>query len=106
AGSLWFKDSVVTLEAKEGSGVLVNDSAKTKAVLKSDADTAGPTVIKIGSVMFFVIKRANQIGVRVKDSQHPNRLNFAGLKFFPVDLKWRIHSKFEPYPEPKKMSIP
>jgi uncharacterized protein (DUF1684 family) len=54
----------------------------------------------------YVIKRGDQLGVRVKDSQNPARLNFKGLEYFPTDLKYRIAAKFYPYDPIRILEIP
>jgi hypothetical protein len=105
AGTLFFKDGAVSLTAREGVDVRIDDSLRAPQLLRSDADTAGPSVVSIGSVSFYVIQRANQTGVRVKDKQNPARLNFTGLKFFPINLKWRVQATFEKYPAPEKMPV-
>jgi uncharacterized protein len=106
AGSIWLEKGIARLEASRNSGVKVKDSLVTKIDhLFTDADTSGPTVLTIGSVNFYVIKRAEKIGIRVKDKESPNRLNFKGLDFFPIDAKWRMQAKFERYNPPKIIPV-
>jgi uncharacterized protein (DUF1684 family) len=106
AGSIWLEKGIARLDAKRESNVKVKDSLVTKMPhLFTDADSTGPTVINIGSVSFFVIKRADKIGIRVKDKENPNRLNFAGLDFFPINPNFRISAKYVPYIPPKKIPI-
>jgi len=64
-----------------------------------------PTVLKLGSFTFFVIKRMNKFGIRIKDSNNPERLNFRGLEYFPWNEKWTFEAKFEPYLPPKILPI-
>ncbi|MBI3765042.1 MAG: DUF1684 domain-containing protein, partial [Ignavibacteriales bacterium] len=40
-----------------------------------------------------------------KDKENPARVNFKGLEYFPIDPKWRVEAKFEPYNPPKKIPI-
>ncbi|MDI6779627.1 MAG: DUF1684 domain-containing protein [Bacteroidota bacterium] len=61
--------------------------------------------MNLGSLTFYVIKRGEQIGVRVKDKDNPARLNFKGLEYFSIDPRWRIDAKFEPYNPPKIIPI-
>jgi len=72
--------------------------------LKSDADDK-PTIVTYDSLTFQIIKRGDKLGLRVKDSQNPDRLNFKGTEFYPADLKWRLDARFEPYNPPKAMPI-
>ena len=106
AGSLILRGDSVTLVTKKNSGVKVNDSSVVKTRLRSDADSTGTDMVSLGSVNFYVIKRADRVGVRAKDKQSPARLNFAGLRFFPVDTKWRTTGTFTKFETPLKMAIP
>ena len=78
----------------QGSTVLVNDN-----------DEAGPTIVQMGTMRFNVIKRGDRYGLRVKDAQSPTRTQFTSLEYFPVDPKWRVEARFEPYDPPKKIPI-
>jgi uncharacterized protein (DUF1684 family) len=64
-----------------------------------------PTILRQASLSFQLIKRGDKLGLRVKDSQNPDRLNFKGTEFYAPDLKWRLDAQFEPYNPPKPMPI-
>ncbi len=50
-----------------------------------------------GPLHFMLIERAGHLGIRVRDSVSPNRLQFKGLQYFPVRADWHIEAHFEPY---------
>lgn len=104
AGSIRLDNGVVTLEAKPDAGITSDGNAASTLVLKSDAD-GFPTLLKLGSLKLFVIKRGEKIGLRVKDKRNPARSHFAGLDYFPVDLKWRVNARFEPSDPPRIIPI-
>ncbi len=104
AGSMRLDNGVVTLEAKPDAGITSGGNAASTLVLQSD-DNGKPTVLKLGSLKLFVIKRGNKLGLRVKDKRNPARSHFAGLDYFPADLKWRLDARFEPYDPPKIIPI-
>lgn len=56
-----------------------------------------PTELIAGPLHFMLIERAGHLGIRVRDSVSPNRLQFKGLKYFPVRADWHIQAHFEPY---------
>jgi uncharacterized protein (DUF1684 family) len=68
----------------------------TSLDLVSDVDER-PTEMVAGPLHFMLIKRAGHLGVRVRDSVSPNRLQFKGLQYFPVRADWHIQARFEPY---------
>jgi uncharacterized protein (DUF1684 family) len=41
----------------------------------------------------------------VKDRQNPSLLKFKGMEYFPIDAKWRLDARFEPYVPPKIIPI-
>jgi uncharacterized protein len=100
---LTLTQGVVKFEAKQSGFTL--DGKEVKALeLKSDED-ANPTVLHLGSLSLQIIKRNEKLGLRVKDSQNPDRLNFQNTEFYPADSKWRIDAQFEAYNPPKQMPI-
>lgn len=104
AGSLWLDKGVVRLEAQPQSGITQAGQAVQSLVLKSDAEDE-PTVLNLGPLSFYLIKRGEQMALRVKDKENPARTSFAGLDYFPTDLKWLVTAKFEPYNPPKMIPI-
>jgi uncharacterized protein (DUF1684 family) len=104
AGSIVLEKGTVRLRAKPDAGIKYKDSVVTTMALQSDEMT-DPTILTLGTLSFYVIKRGDQLAVRVKDTENPARLNFKGLDYFPIDTKWRIEAKFEPYNPPKILEI-
>jgi len=98
------KSNVVQFEAPPKSGFTVEGKPATHLELKPDVDGT-PTVLHLGSLTFQIIKRGDKFGLRVKDSENPDRLNFQNTQFFPADLKWRIDAHFEAYTPPKPVPI-
>jgi uncharacterized protein (DUF1684 family) len=98
------KNGVVKFAAPPESGFTVTGKPVTQLELKSDED-GSPTVLQLRSLTFQIVKRGDKLGLRVKDKENPDRVNFQGTQFFPTDLKWRIDAQFVPYNPPKTVSI-
>ena len=106
AGSIRLEHGALSMQSRVDAGIKCRDSVVTSMALISDGEgVSDPTILNIGSIMFYVIKRGEQLGVRVKDKENPARVNFKGLEFFPIDPKWRIEAKFERYSPPKIIPI-
>ncbi len=103
-GVLEFHRGKTVLRVEKGAPVSVNNKAVKQAVLKSDAK-GKPDVIRIGDVQLLVIKRGDKYGVRVKNKKNPARLAFAGLKYFPTEVAYRITAKYVAYERPKEIEI-
>jgi len=76
----------------------VSHGGKPVDTIEMKPDTsADPTVLASGTLRFFVIERAGNLGVRVRDLASPHRLQFRGLSYFPVSTGWVFDARFEPY---------
>lgn len=76
----------------------------TSLDLVSDANEK-PTELVAGSLHFMLIERAGHLGIRVRDSVSPNRLQFKGLQYFPFRADWHIQAHFEPYVPERRVPI-
>jgi uncharacterized protein (DUF1684 family) len=86
-------------------GAAVTHDGKPVTTIALASDAAGrPTVVRHGTLSFYLIARGGRLGVRVKDSANAVRRRFQGIESFPVRETWRVRARFERY-EPKK-SIP
>jgi uncharacterized protein len=103
AGSIWLEHGALRMQARPGVEIRYHDSVVTAMALKSDDED--PSILKLGTLSFYTIKRSDRIGVRVKDKENPARVNFKGLEYFPIDPKWRVEARFEPYRPPKIIPI-
>jgi uncharacterized protein (DUF1684 family) len=76
----------------------------TSLDLISDADEK-PTELVAGSLHFMLIDRVGHLGIRVRNSVSPNRLQFKGLQYFPFRSDWHIQARFEPYVPERRIPI-
>jgi uncharacterized protein (DUF1684 family) len=104
-GALELSGGAATFHAAPGSGVTSEGRPVTNLTLRSDV-TGEPTVLSIGPVSFYTIERGDRLGVRVKDSQSEARRDFHGIESFPIDARWRVEARFEPYRPAKKIPVP
>lgn len=96
AGSFVLRGHQVRFLARPDSGVTHDGQPVTSLDLA--ADTSGkPTVLASGALRFYVIERAGNLGVRVRDLDNPHRLGFRGLEYFPVSTEWVVDARFERY---------
>ena len=77
--------------------------------LRDDSDPAGQSVVKLGTLSFGVIKRADngvdKFAIRMRDPNSEAHTNFKGLEYFPADPAYRVEAQFHPYQPPKKLTI-
>lgn len=104
AGSFFLEKGQVRMEAKTESGITADGKPVTSLALQSD-EKGEPTVLNLGTLSFFVIKRGDKVGIRLKDKESDGLKHFAGLQYYPPDPKWRVEAKWVPYVPPKKIQI-
>jgi uncharacterized protein (DUF1684 family) len=103
-GTATLKNGVVTLAPSPK--LTIDGKPVTQPVqLIDDANPKGPTMVVSGTTTFNVIKRTDKYGLRVRDTGSEARKNFKGLDYFPVDPKWRVEARFEPFDPPRHVSI-
>jgi uncharacterized protein (DUF1684 family) len=77
-----------------------------KGIEMGDDLSGPPTVLAIGPVSFFVIRRYGRLGVRIKDAESSARTAFRGFEYYRPDPRWRIEARFEPYDQPTIHRVP
>lgn len=58
-----------------------------------------------GSLTWFVIKRGNKFGIRLRDLQNDALVHFKGIKRFPVKAEWMVEANLVKHPTPKQIPI-
>lgn len=102
-GTLVLDKDTVRFTPAPVAGLLINGKPAVAQVL---APQPGPyDVVSMGSVTWFVIKRGDRFGVRVRDRNSPARRDFAGLHWFPVRESFRLRARFVTHRTPTSIMI-
>src|SRR2546421_6928161 len=104
-GEIAFKDGKAALKVEKGVEAQTDGRSISTIDLVSD-EKGKPTEIRTGTQIFFLIKREERFGIRLKDSNSEARRNFKGLHWFPIDESYKVAARFEAFPEPKEISVP
>lgn len=105
-GEIEFKNGVAVLNV-ESDDEAQSDGKNITTKIQLISDEKGkPTEIRTGSQSFYLIKREERFGIRLKDSQSKARLAFKGQHWFPIDQSYKITAQFEAFPEPKEVMVP
>lgn len=83
--------------------VLWGKEQVTQAEVSTD-EPEGKRPFRSDSLLWYVIERDGQVGLRIKDSQSPVRTKFTGIERFPVDAQWRIAARLVAHPG--KVEVP
>ncbi|MBN8886727.1 MAG: DUF1684 domain-containing protein [Rudaea sp.] len=80
----------------------IDGESKPGAELVDDSQEK-PTTVSFGSANFYLIKRDDKFGLRIKDTAAPTRTHFVGIDNFDIDPSWRIEAKWEAYDPPHEI---
>jgi uncharacterized protein len=105
AGSIRVEGTKAWLRATPGVEITSHDKPVSEIELLSDMDAGGPTILKHGSLTFHTIRRGDKLALRVRDKESPARANFKRLEYFPIEKKWRVVARLEPYNPVKTIPI-
>jgi len=64
-----------------------------------------PVTLAYGSLRWFIIKRGDKYGIRLRDLNSPYLSEFRGVERFPVDETWQIKARVETPSTPKTIPI-
>jgi uncharacterized protein len=105
-GEIDFKSGAATLKVESGIEAQ-SDGKSISTTIDLVSDEKGkPTEIRTGSQTFFLIRREDRFGIRLKDSQSKARVTFKGQHWFPIDESYKVTARFEAFPEPKEVMVP
>ena len=104
-GSLFLKDSTVTINVLPDVKVLNIEQPVSEMILKDD-HSEETTVLALGSLRWYIIKRTKGYAIRLRDLDAELLKTFTIIERFPVNVDWKIEAKFEKYDPSKKIVIP
>jgi uncharacterized protein len=101
-------NAVTLLPPNEGfpSDLQIDGSPAKQQALRADQDKDKfNSHVTIGTLNFYVIKRADKFALRIKDAKSPSLLDFHGLKWFEPNPAYRVTAKWTPYVPAKSVSL-
>jgi uncharacterized protein (DUF1684 family) len=104
AGVFSMKNGKAVFKPAAGAGVTMNGKPASPAELKPDTEPKYD-VLAVGRVKFYVIKREDKLGIRVKDNDSDARKQFTGLRWYPIDPAWKFAAAFIPWDSPHKLTF-
>ena len=108
-GVLQLENNAVTLlPPQEGfpSGLQIDGAPAKQLSLRADQDKDKfNSHVTIGTINFYVIKRADKFALRIKDAKSPSLLEFHGLKWFELNPEYRVTATWTPYVPAKSVSL-
>jgi uncharacterized protein (DUF1684 family) len=105
-GEIDFENGVAALKVESDADAQSDGKGITTTIQLVSDEKGKPTEIRTGSQTFYLIRREDRFGIRLKDSNSKARLGFKGQHWFPIDESYKVAARFEALPEPKELMIP
>jgi len=87
-------------------GLLIDGKPAQSQDLRTGADTdKGNPRMTIGTLNFYVVRRADRFALRIKDAQSAALVGFHGLKWYAPDRAFRVKARWTPYTPPKSVTL-
>ena len=102
-GTVQFEPAPEVVVLTNGAGTDARPLLKAETIFS--ADSRRPVTLQHGSLRWFVIKRGNKYGVRLRDLESPTLTDFHGIDRFPADESWRVKARLAPPPSPRTIPI-
>ena len=67
-------------------------------ILRSDAD-ANSDQILVGTLRIELIRRGNDLALRVRDLESPARKSFRGVPCYDIEARWRVLARYQAHAE-------
>jgi uncharacterized protein (DUF1684 family) len=90
----------VVLHPTPGVALTLNGKPATETALREDDD-----ILAINRLRFYLIRRGDRAGIRLKDNDSAARKHFQGLSWYPVDPAWRIQAKYTAWDKPHSLAF-
>ena len=114
-GTFQLTNGAVTFTPAPGAVVLTDKAGQAASAEKPQPllatetifspENKRPVILQHGPLRWFIIKRGNRYGVRLRDLESPVLKEFQGINRFSVDETWRIKARLETPSEPKTIPI-
>jgi uncharacterized protein (DUF1684 family) len=100
-GVFQMKAGAVTFVAEPGVTVTSDGTVVTRAVLKEGERAA----LSAGDLRFFLLRRGDRVGIRMRDLRSRMREEYKGLEYYPINPSYRVIAKFTSHAAPRKIPI-
>ena len=95
-----FHGGQAVLHPTAGVPLTLNGKPAQQTALHEDTD-----ILAINRLKFYLIRRGERVGIRLKDNDSPERKRFTGLTWYPVNPAWRIRAKFTAWDTPHSIAF-
>ncbi|WP_232664776.1 DUF1684 domain-containing protein [Pseudonocardia sp. TRM90224] len=99
----------VVITATAADGLVVRTVTEPRlvdgTVTLHPVDGLPGSLVEAGDLLIEVVRRTDSHAIRVRDPHAITRTAFTGVPAFPVEERWVVDATFEPYAEPRPITV-
>ena len=103
-GTLTLNEGKVFLHVRDGIKIGIGDSLVTKADLIHD-QAKNTTHLQQGDLAWYIIKRDERYGIRMRDYKHPRINQLDHIPSYPIQTSYVVEATLKPFDEPRTMVV-
>jgi len=103
-GTVTRRGREVTFAAAPGVEAVARGARVDTLTLRSDAEPM-PDEVAVGALRLELIRRGDDLALRVRDPDSPGRRAFIGIPAYDADPRWWIDARFEARPTPVTVQL-
>ena len=104
SGNLVLNNGQVSLKVNEGIEISVNDSL-IKEMNLIDDHNENTTRLQQGDLAWYIIKRGERYGIRLRDHKHPRLNELDHMPSYPIQTDYVVEATLLPFDSPKTMTV-
>jgi len=104
-GTLLLEGDRVSFTPAPDVEVQVNGRTVAGRRVLADDSGDGADLVSHDTLGWFIIRRGNRFGVRVRDYMSAALASFPGIDRFAAELRWRVAAKLERYSPPRPLAV-
>jgi uncharacterized protein (DUF1684 family) len=103
-GTLTLAEGKVQIQVAEGVKIAIGDSLITRAALINDHEE-NATHLQQGDLAWYIIKRGERYGIRMRDYKHPRIKELDHIPTYPIQTEYVVEATLKPFDEPRTMTV-
>jgi uncharacterized protein (DUF1684 family) len=104
SGTLVLDSGSISLSVSEGVEITVKDSLVTEMELFDD-QSGNTTRLQQGDLAWYIVKRGERYGIRLRDHKHPRIDELDHIPSYPIQIDYVVEATLEAFDSPKTMTV-
>ena len=103
-GTITRNGDQVFVHVNAGTEIMHEEDQVTTMELEND-HSDNTTYLQQGDLAWYIIKRGEKLGIRLRDHHHPRIGELDHIPSYPISTDYVVEAILEPFPEPKTITV-